>query len=265
METDASREARLEYERWRAYEGRWLRAFDAVWTMSDEDRRIALREGSSAASTFTVPNGVDTLRFVPRRDVDEVAEILYVGSFRHLPNLIGFGILCREVMPEVWRSHPDVRLRVVAGPQHEMFRERFRSGTPAAVDARIEIHGFVSDLRPLYARASVVAVPLAVSAGTNIKVLEAMACGKAVVSTPVGCAGLGLRDGAELLVRDAAGFADAIGDLLENRVRRSELGSAARRTAEQRFSWKVIADRAYQSYLDIRASAAGEEIERKAS
>jgi glycosyltransferase involved in cell wall biosynthesis len=265
METDASREARLEYERWRAYEGRYLRTFDAVWTMSDEDRRVALREGSRAQSTFTVPNGVDTARFIPRRDVAEEAEILYVGSFRHLPNLIGFEILCREVMPQVWRRHPHARLRVVAGPQHEMFWQRFRGSVPADMDARIDIQGFVSDLRPLYARASVVAVPLAVSAGTNIKVLEAMAGGKAIVSTPVGCAGLGLRDGEELLVRAAAGFAGAICELLENDALRADLGSFARLAAEQRFSWKAIADRAYESYLDVWTPVAWDEMETKAS
>ena len=265
METDPGRSTRLEYDRWRAYEGRYLGTFNAVWTMSEEDRRAALREGSRPDSTFTVPNGVDTARFIPRSDVAEEPEILYVGSFRHLPNLIGFEILCAEVMPQVWQRHPHARLRVVAGPQHEMFWQRFRGSALAGTDPRIDIHGFVSDLRPFYASASVVAVPLAVSAGTNIKVLEAMACGKAIVSTPVGCAGLCLCDGAELLVREAAGFAAAICQLLENDARRADLGSVARRTAEQRFSWKAIADRAYQSYLDVWAPVAWEEIGTKAS
>jgi glycosyltransferase involved in cell wall biosynthesis len=265
MEAEARLDARIEYVRWLAYERTYLRRFDSVWTMSDEDRRIALREGSRADATFTVPNGVDTGRFIPRRDLAEEPEILYVGSFRHLPNLIGFEILCREVMPRVWRRCPGARLRVVAGPQHEMFWQRFRGDALANTDARIHIHGFISDLRPLYASASVVAVPLAVSAGTNIKVLEAMACGKALVSTPVGCAGLGLRDGEELLVRESSGFAPAICDLLENHSLRANLGSVARRTAEQRFSWKAIADRAYQSYLDVWAPVAWNAIRTKAS
>jgi len=140
-----------------------------------------------------------------------------------------------------------------------------RGNLLTAVDDRIDVHGFVSDLRPLYASASVVAVPLAVSAGTNIKVLEAMACGKAVVSTPVGCAGLGLDDGEQLLIREGAGFAAAICELLESDARRAHLGAIARRKAEQRFSWKAIADRAYAGYLDVWTPVAWDEIETTAS
>jgi glycosyltransferase involved in cell wall biosynthesis len=114
------------------------------------------------------------------------------------------------------------------------------------------VHGFVEDLRPLYDRAWVVAVPLEVSAGTNIKVLEAMACGKAIVSTPLGCAGLHLHDGYDIAIRkDWGEFSDAVCALLSEEVLRSNLGARARRTAETYFSWTAIADRAYESYLTV--------------
>ncbi|HTP31512.1 MAG TPA: glycosyltransferase family 4 protein [Candidatus Acidoferrales bacterium] len=239
-------ETRREYERWRAYEGEWLRKFDGVWTVSDDDRSLAIAEsGRAAEATFTVPNGVDTARFVPQPQPDRDPEILYVGSFRHVPNLMGFQVLREEVMPRVWERHPNVRLRVVAGPKHEDFWK----GT---ADPRIALHGFVEDLRPLYAQAWAVAVPLAVSAGTNIKVLEAMACGRAIVSTVPGCAGLGLNDGGELLVRDDwPRFADALCEVLDDAGLRSRLGSCARSTAEQRFSWHAIAESAWRSYLRV--------------
>jgi glycosyltransferase involved in cell wall biosynthesis len=240
--------AQREYERWLNFERRWLAEYDGVWTVSEEDRQIAIRETNRRADrTFTIANGVDIQRFTPSDQPCDPPEILYVGSFRHLPNWIGFENLRLHVMPRIWNSRPDVRLRVVAGPRHEQFWKGDRR-----VDSRIQIHGFVEDLRPLYANATAVVIPLEVSAGTNIKVMEAMACGKAVVSTPVGCAGLGLRDGVDARIAEGwTEFADATLESLGNPELRNRLAAEARRTVEQRFSWKSIAEAAYASYLAV--------------
>ncbi|MGP8245000.1 MAG: glycosyltransferase [Bryobacteraceae bacterium] len=255
LESQPGREARREYQRWHAYESRWLRSFDGVWTVSEDDRQAAIAEGARPAGVFAVPNGVDIHRFVPQQEPAALPrhaapEILYVGSFRHLPNILGFENLRREVMPLVWRRFPETRLRVVAGPGHESFWNCFaRAGTLADLDPRILVHGFVSDLRPLYAGAAAAAIPLAVSAGTNIKVLEAMACGKAIVTTPVGCAGLGLGDEREALIRAGnAEFAAALCQVLASPSLRERLAAAARQTAERRFSWSAIAGEAERSY-----------------
>ena len=240
-----------EYERWLEFEREWLEKYDGVWTVSDHDRAIAIREGRRAPEqTFTVPNGVDTARFVPRGEPAGPPEIFYVGSFRHLPNVIGFEKLRDEVMPRVWAVHPEARLRVVAGPRHEEYWKQFAPrGANPEFDPRVTVHGFVEDLRPLYAGATLVVVPLEVSAGTNIKVLEAMACGKAIVTTPVGCAGLDLRTPEEVLIeKDWQAFARAVAALLDDRSLRERLGRRARRTAERRFSWEAIAAAAHQSY-----------------
>jgi glycosyltransferase involved in cell wall biosynthesis len=245
----AAPSAQVEYQRWLDFERRWLAAYDAVWTVSEEDRDAAVVESRRPAGrTFVVANGVDIERFVPRDDPAPAPEIFYVGSFRHLPNIIGYEKLRDEVMPRVWSSIPGARLRVVAGPSHEEYWNRFARRRPPA-DERIDIRGFVEDLRPLYARAAVVVVPLEVSAGTNIKVLEAMACGKAVVTTPIGCAGLGLRDRHDAFIdADWDGFARSVCELVSGEPLRKRIAAQARRTVEERFGWQAIADAAYGSY-----------------
>jgi glycosyltransferase involved in cell wall biosynthesis len=221
--------------------------------MSPEDRSRAVAEGSPEDRTFVVANGVDIERFVPHHEPSDAPELFYVGSFRHLPNILGFEKLWHEVMPLVWQRCPEARLRVVAGPDHQRYwREFLRRAYPASFDPRIVVHGFVEDLRPLYARATLVLAPLLVSAGTNIKVMEAMACRKAVVSTPIGCAGLGLVDGHDALVREGSpAFAVAVCELLDDAGRREEIAAHARRTVEERFSWRAIAEQAYASYRKL--------------
>ncbi len=249
-ERDGTAGAREEYERWLAFERRWLAAYDTVWTMSDEDRETALREGAPPERTAVVPNGVDLERFAPDGDPAWPPEVLYVGSFRHLPNILGFEKLRHDIMPAVWRRFPEARLRVVAGPEPERYwREFMKTGYPVRMDSRIAMHAFVADVRPLYAAASVVAVPLLVSAGTNIKVMEAMACRKAVVTTPVGCGGLGLQDGGDALIRSGPDeFAEAVCGLLADAALRGRIAEEARRTVESRFNWQDIARHAYAGY-----------------
>ena len=142
--------ARQEYERWLAFERYWMTRYDAVWTMSEDDRTQAIAEGAPSGRA-AVANGVDIERFVALPDSGEM-EVFYVGSFRHLPNIIGFEKLRHEVMPIVWRRFGGARLRVVAGPEPERYwREFMHSEYPRDLDSRIQVHGFVEDLRPLYA------------------------------------------------------------------------------------------------------------------
>jgi glycosyltransferase involved in cell wall biosynthesis len=251
-EREQTAAARAEYERWHRFERHWLARYDAVWTMSDDDNAHALNEGGPAGRTSAIANGVDIERFVPCEEPTAEPEVFYVGSFRHLPNILGFERLRHEIMPRVWEKFPQARLRVVAGPDPGRYWREFMMRDLPAFDPRIEVHAFVEDLRPLYAKAAVVVTPLVVSAGTNIKVMEAMACQKVVVSTPVGCAGLGLVDGEDALIRkESPEFAGAIIELLGDPRRRRTIAVSARRTVERRFSWRAIAEEAYASYLQI--------------
>jgi glycosyltransferase involved in cell wall biosynthesis len=116
--------------------------------------------------------------------------------------------------------------------------------------------GQVDDIRPYVTQASVYIVPLRVGGGTRLKILDAMAMGKAIVSTAVGCEGIKVQDGKDIMIADEPKkFAAAILQLLHDQKLREEIGANARTTAEQRYSWKIIApelDRAYQLAIACR-------------
>ncbi len=241
---------RREYERWLAFEREALQCSNTVWTMSGHDREIAVTFGATRGRTQVIPNGVDLRHFQPEPAPPGPPTVLFVGSFRHLPNLLAFAELREKVMPEVWRICPDTMLSVIAGPHYERATEgREHLLLP---DPRIQIQGFVADVRPAYAEATVVAIPLPVSAGTNIKLMEAMACGRVVVSTPAGCRGLGLTHGHELMIAELGdGFAEAVIELLANARLRTFIAAEARNTAQRRFGWDSIAREALESYSSV--------------
>jgi glycosyltransferase involved in cell wall biosynthesis len=230
-----------DYDIWERFESEALRAVDTVWTMSGRDRELAIEHGASHDRTIAVPNGVDLRRFEPRARETAGRSVLLVGSFRHLPNLLAFEALRETIMPAVWARFPECRLHVIAGPDHEKWARLAAKGKLLTADPRIAIQGFVEDVRPAYRECDVVAIPLPVSAGTNIKLMEAMACGRAIVSTAVGCQGLELEDGADLLVAE-------VGD----DSKREQMAARARRTAEARFDWDRIAREALACYRSIR-------------
>ncbi|GIU77169.1 MAG: hypothetical protein KatS3mg005_0407 [Bryobacteraceae bacterium] len=220
-----------DWKRWRWFEGRAVKRARRVVVMSEKDAGLL----GCPEKTVVIPNGVDLERFraAPERE-EGPAELLFVGSFRHFPNVRAFGFLVEEVWPRLKRR--DVRLTVVAGPQPELY------WTARELDGRITVHGYVADVQPMYERATLVVIPTVVSAGTNLKALEAMASARAMVSTPSGVAGLGLVHGESVWIAETAEeFAAGIERLLEDAELRRKIAAAARRRAEEEYSWETIA------------------------
>ena len=135
-------------------------------------------------------------------------------------------------------------LTVVCGADPLTYWRAF-AGTPEpAPDPRIRLLGFVADVRPLYVEANLVIVPTTVSAGTNVKVLEAMAMQRAVVSTTSGCAGLGLLHGHSVWVADAPeAFAAGIATLIGDPERRAQIAQAAYGHARRNFDWSALGEK----------------------
>jgi glycosyltransferase involved in cell wall biosynthesis len=225
-----------QLHRWRDFETRAWSQVDAVVVMSDKDRRTIL----GAKDSVTIRNGVDLERFLPGNEIP-VPRLLFIGSFAHLPNLLALDFFLSDVWPLLGESAPV--LHVIAGSRPEFFFARHRDRLKFGLDhPGIELEGFVPDVRPAYRRASIVIAPLLASAGTNIKIMEAMAMGKAIVSTPAGVNGLEVTPGKDVIVETGgAAFAAAITRVANDAALRSSLGANARATAEQVYDWDVIA------------------------
>src|SRR5208282_5618739 len=145
-------------------------------------------------------------------------------------NVLAVDFFLREVWQELKAS--GAALHVIAGARHQYYLDRYQDrAKPELAQRGIEIEDFVADVRPAYERATLVVAPLVASAGTNIKIMEAMAMGKAVVSTPAGINGLDLNPGMDvMIVNTGAQMARAILDLLENPERRQAMEREARLT-----------------------------------
>jgi glycosyltransferase involved in cell wall biosynthesis/GT2 family glycosyltransferase len=239
-------ELRRQYFRWLRFEKDAWRRVDAVVVMSERDRRAV-----QGARCVTIPNGVDIERFRPSAAEPEAARLLFIGSFAHLPNVMAVDFFLREVWPLLAPAAP--KLHIIAGVRHQYFLDRYRDRVAVHLEQPgLEVEDFVADVRPAYERAQIVIAPLLASAGTNIKIVEAMAMGKAIVSTPGGVNGLDVEPGADVTVTStAAEMAAAILELISDTEKRRALEREARATAERRFDWDAIAAQQERLYREL--------------
>jgi glycosyltransferase involved in cell wall biosynthesis len=192
---------------------------------------------------------VDKERFRPSDAEPEPHRLLFIGSFAHLPNLLALEFFLRDVWPRLGAGYT---LHVIAGSRPEYFLDFHRAGVSLDLHRPgIELEGFVSDVRLAYTRAELVLAPLTASAGTNIKVLEAMAMGRTTVSTLAGINGLDLRPGIDVIVTDsAAEMAHQIERLSNDAAARKAIETAARETALL-YDWQEIARRQVALYSHV--------------
>jgi polysaccharide biosynthesis protein PslH len=236
---------RLDAIAWSRYERETgAGGLDGVVAFSERDRD-ALAAQAPAARIVIIPPVVG----LPERPADPLGvsppRLLFVGMFLHLPNVDAAERLTESILPRVRASFPSASLDLV-GPH-----------LPAGVRGEgVVVAGDVPDVRPYLDRAAVVTAPLRLGSGVRIKVLEALAAGKAVVASPRAVEGIDVVAGEQLVVADADGdFAAAVVELLQRPERRAELASAARRWAER----ELAAHRYVGAYTDFYERLLGEE------
>jgi glycosyltransferase involved in cell wall biosynthesis len=236
--------ARWDLFRWRRFERRAVRRFPRVVVMSKKDAELL---GPEVRSTV-IENGVDLERFQPEPERPG-ERLLFIGSFRHFPNIEAYRFFVERVWPLLRGKFPQMEATIVCGPDHVTYWRAFADSREPRPEERIRLLGFVADVRPLYVEANLVIVPTTVSAGTNVKVLEAMAMERATVSTSSGCAGLGLLHDHSVWVADTPeAFAAGIATLIADGDRRAAIARAARAHAVRHFGWEAIGEKQREIY-----------------
>jgi sugar transferase (PEP-CTERM/EpsH1 system associated) len=226
-----------QWRRMLRFEAAALRRFDLVVAVSDTDRQTFQRLYPDVvrAPIQVVKTGVDTEYFTPVPGRPRRTHLVFTGSMDWLPNEDGMTYFVREILPRVRQLEPDTTLSIVG-----------RAPTPAvqrlASAEGIEVTGRVDDVRPHVAAGAVYIVPLRIGGGTRLKIFEAMAMAKAVVSTTVGAEGLPVTTGQNIVIADEpVRFAQAVVHLIRDTDARRRLETAARQLVVERYDWSAVA------------------------
>lgn len=227
---------------------RWaLRRLDAALAISESDRRYLARL-APGAQIHVIPSGVDAEYFAPRQESEDPRGLVFVGDMSFPPNVDAARFLAGAILPRLRARVPDVRLALVGRDPAPEVRALTR-------DPAITVTGVVPDVRPHVARAAVVVIPIRGGSGVRNKTLEAMAMGRAIVSTSMGIEGLEVAAGRELLVTDGAeAFAGAVAELLADPARRRAMGEAARTRVLAHYGWDASARRLEAVYAGFAGS-----------
>ncbi len=182
-------------------------------------------------------NGVDLTTFDVKsgHDYSHNHTILFTGNMDYAPNVDGVQYFAKEMWPTIAKKYPNSKF-VIAG-------QRPVDAVKKLASDRIEITGFVPDIQEMYEKASVVIAPLRFGAGTQNKVLEAMAMGVPTVCTHIGFEGLQIKSGdGVIMAKEKTQFIDEVIGLLESQAKRKTVGEKGLEVAQKRFSWDKIAD-----------------------
>jgi glycosyltransferase involved in cell wall biosynthesis len=226
--------ARRQWMATRREEQRCGRNVDLLLATSDHDREIFEQE-LQIERVAVVPNGIDLETFAPARGSAEPNTILFTGLMSYYPNQQAMEWFLDSIFPTILQKVPNARLIVAgAAPPRWLIRRRGH---------HVDVTGRVPDMRPYLQRASVVIVPLLIGSGTRVKILEAQAVGRPVVSTSLGAQGLSLRHGESILLADdAEAFADGVVRLLESPGLAGRLVAGASRHLTAHFDWNRIGE-----------------------
>lgn len=239
----------------RRWQPRIAGQFRLCVTMSEDDRQLLLSHNSDLEVVVS-PNGVDTNHYNQLLEEGDGTEVLFIGNMSYQPNVDAAIYFCGEVLPLIRKTLPEIKVWIVGINPDESVKRLEGGG--------VFVTGRVPDVVPYYQRSKVCVVPLRAGSGTRLKILEAMALGRPVVSTSIGCEGLDGTDGEQLLIADdKVQFANQVVRLLTDKQLRMTLAKKARAFVMKSYDWDVIAEKLLNVYDGIHScpSQAGDWLE----
>ncbi len=251
IERKLPRKLRLEFDSWtmRRWEPFFAQRFDSCVTVSAREKELLLSLNPHL-KVKVIPNGTDTSQLRPLPEPSSSPSIIFVGNMGYFPNVDAATLLCRDIFPILQHKVNNLQTWIVGNhPRAELFKWQ---------SDQIHITGPVEDVVPYYEKAHVCVIPLRAGSGTRLKILEAMALGRPVVSTSIGCEGLDVVDGHHLLIaNDIEAFADAILRLLSDDVLRRKIIANALELVHNVYDWNIIAAQLMSLYAELADSSQG--------
>jgi GT2 family glycosyltransferase/glycosyltransferase involved in cell wall biosynthesis len=229
------------------YELKACRRFDKVVALTDADRKDLLTF-EPKLDIEVVPMAVDCSCFMPQDMPEEPNTLVFIGYFRHSPNVHGIMRFCREILPLIRQEIPETKLFIVgSSPPDEIIRL-------GKMD-NVVVTGWVEDIKPYIARSSVYVAPLWLGTGMRVKILEAWGMARPVVTTSIGSQGIDCTPGEDVLIADdPQGFAAQTVRLLTDKALREKLGRNGRKQVEAKYDWEIIIRRVEEMYDETLAA-----------
>lgn len=216
------------------HEAAMNQAFDRVITVTAQDRlALEFSNAPPRAPILTIPICIDPDEIVPTARNPRARNIACVGGMFYPPNVDGILWFARDVLPIIWREHPETRFFVIgARPARELVRL-------GENDARVVVTGYVQDTTSFLQETAAFVVPLRAGGGMRVKILDAWARALPLVTTTIGCEGISVRNGENALVADSpVDFAAAVTGLLRDRSRGDRIALNGRRWVEANYNWR---------------------------
>jgi glycosyltransferase involved in cell wall biosynthesis len=237
--------SRIQAARIYAYERSICQLADAVIAVSDEDAAL-LQPLRDDRPLTVVPSGIFSASYSSTSPLDlGSAALVFSGKMDYRPNIDAVVWFVNDLLPRITSTVPQARFYIVGQQPTEAVNA-------LAANPNVSVIGAVAEMPPYLSGASVYVAPLRMGSGTRLKLLEAMACGCAIVATSIAAAGLEGSARSTMCIRDeSADFADAVTDLLTNADRRTRLGRDARRAVRDHYDWHVLMPRLLKVYEDI--------------